>query len=436
MRHRITASRIALAHRCSWWARPDVELPTSEASRAALLGTALHEAAENEAEEIDEERVDATFRRAVGVPQPEILAAVSEGLRESERRHLALLVESWLDWWRQLEAEVGLDLPRREVAYAIDVDAGMARRLESAEHRDYSTCTDREVPGTLDLVIRLIPNASGTSGITLRVLDYKTGQGPHRCADHEEQLRWQAAAVALERGERVVAGILHITQDEAREDWGVEVDGFGALIVVEELRALLDELPRAEPRPGLHCEQMYCPARAVCPATRALLIAAEVPLDHRRRLPIVGPIQSAEQALAILVAGDLLEQWLEDRAKAVRAWADEHGGVQAPDGRVWRGREVERLTPRLDAEGGLEALRAALGADADKAIATKVSTSWERIEVALRGRQERERAASGRKPAMKYLIEEVREKLKSAGALKRSAFTQYKWEQPKAASKE
>jgi hypothetical protein len=157
-------------------------------------------------------------------------------------------------------------------------------------------------------------------------------------------------------------------------------------------------------------------------------VDAGVELEPRRRLPILGPVTSNDQAHAILVAAPMVEAWLSERVKAARAYADAYDGVRAPDGRVYRARAQKRETPRLDVDGALEALRAVLGPDADAAVKTKVSTSFDAIKEVIAARR-----ARGEKLPLKGTVDRARDALREIGALKVSEFETYDWadESPK-----
>lgn len=415
--HRLTASKIRLARRCSWWARPDVELPASTSSAAADLGTALHRVAEVEAD--DTADTDEAFRRLVCGGSEDDAARDLPGV---DRDALAALAAAWREWWADATSGraarlVALD---REWRAALDVDTGAGRTLPGEAPRDYSAALLSEIPGSHDLIAGRMPGP-GDDYSPCVVVDYKTGRGPHRLADHEDQLLHGAAASHDNgrKARRVSIAVAWVTPDGVRYEER-PVDGLELAIYVEELRRLLAELPTAEPRPGLHCDDFYCPARAVCPATRAALVAAEVEIEPRRRLPLVGPVRSNDQALALLTALPLLEEWIAERQRAVKVWADINGGVRSMDGRVYKARSQTRETPRLDVAGADSALAKVLGERTADAIEVERSTSWGKIKAAAK--------LAGIPQAQAE--REIREALRKAGALKVSKFDTYQWEKP------
>jgi hypothetical protein len=142
-----------------------------------------------------------------------------------------------------------------------------------------------------------------------------------------------------------------------------------------ELAATLRAIPVAPPKPGYHCRELFCPARAVCPVTVAALaeVAPQILSERVRRLPLVGPIDDNEHAAALLEGLPLLEAWIEERRKALKAFADEHEGVELEDGRVYAGRPTKSTSLRLDVKGADDALREVLGDRADEAISRSLT---------------------------------------------------------------
>jgi hypothetical protein len=425
MNHRLTASKVKLGRRCLWWARPDVELPASETSRAAELGTVFHEAAETEAEDEEGLRVDLLDGLFRGATRE---GSASVELSDKERAHLEALLSAWREWF----AGAGLGAVATEVALslAFKTHGTTGRTLTLEAPRAYaSACFDCEVPGTADIV-------GTTAEGRLFVGDYKTGRGPHTLAEHRDQLATLAAAASLDRveganAEPVEVAVIHVTPDGVRVD-SETLDPFDLAVHAAEVRDLHALIPTAEPSPGFHCEDMHCPARAVCPATRALLLDAKLGEGDRRRLPIVGPITSDEQARAVLVAESLVAAWIAERVAAAKIYADAVGGIKREDGAVFRGRELERETPKLEVKGALEALRSVFGEDVGKAYETKLACSLSgTIDSAAAAMKARLATESGRKVAKKHIVNDAREALRAVGALKVSKYTSYTWKKEK-----
>lgn len=413
-RHRLTASGIGLGRLCLWWARADITLPESDDTASATLGTALHETAESESDlNIDDESLEEAFRRLVRGGAEDDAGAT---LTPSARKQLAALASAWRDWWAAFEPAIDRSdecppLFSTELAFALDVDTGKARVLDGSGHRDYSDATAREVCGTIDLV--------SVIGGRPHVDDYKTGQGPHGVDDHLDQLLFGAAAQGIP--EPITIGIPWVTADGVRYD-SRTVRPMDLAIFVAELRGLVDVIPTATAKPGLHCAAMYCPAKAVCPETMRLAIGASIDLDTRRHLPLAGPITTNADAHAWLVALPLIEALLADRKKAARAFADEAGCVTAPDGSTYKAHEETRESPKLEVKGAREAL-AAIGLDA--AIEVTESLTWDAVQ-----EHGRRLKRAGEKVVLKDLVEDAKTVLREAGALKVGKFVKYRWKKP------
>ena len=208
-----------------------------------------------------------------------------------------------------------------------------------------------------------------------RSIDYKTGRGPHTFAEHADQVTFASVVTGAPD-----AAVVWVTPEGVRVD-REQVTAFARARLVHRLRELLDALPSAQPTPGLHCSELHCPARPACPATQAVLTVAAAPTDVRRRLPLVGPVESHEDAHALLVALPLIEAWAKERAAAAKLFADTSGGVRGPDGRVYRGRDEVRETAALDRPGAMDALRRALGDDGAAAVVEhSPRLTWTRLE--------------------------------------------------------
>lgn len=409
---KISASRIELGESCLWWARSDVSIPEHKAGRAAEVGTAAHEVFDSESD-IDEASVDERWRRAVlGEAEEE----AGQDLTDKERGVLASLVASW----RKSDLLRGVPWHMQEVAFAINPTRRTARMIPKGEQRDYSDVGPDEIPGTADVI-------GMTADGTIFVLDYKTGSRRHKFRDHERQLVFLATAVALVVGAHEVRAIAaHVKEDEVTCD-GHDVDSLDMGVMVAHLQDIQTKITDAEASPGLHCDDLYCPAKAVCPVTRALLATATVPLDSRTRLSIVGEIKSNEDALATLIAIPLVEAWIAQRKRDAKAFAD-RSPVVAPDGRTYGPRDQRKEIPVLEVRGAEEAIRGVLGVAADSAIKTERYTSWKLIGDAIRARR-----AAGEKIVIKDTEEHTRAALRSVGALKVSTYQKYEWRKAKEA---
>ncbi len=395
MKHHFSASKRRLLQRCAWWARPDVELPPWDPTEAAERGTALHRVAAGEAYE--------TVAEEYGYDVEE----------------LAELVAVWREWWPEF-VNGGLGgvtmAPhavhgRTEVPYAYDTATGAARELPGEGQRDYSDASETEVPGTADVVI-VDPHFVVT-------IDLKTGRPPKTLAEYREQLEHNALAATRVHGvEEAVIMVAHVTPAGVE----VDVDRLDALDLAGVAGALAAEvasIPNAEPRPGAHCRDLYCPALAVCPMTQTSL--ALVP--DVRRLPLVGEVENDADAALLIDALPRFEAWAKDRKAAMKRYVKgRDGGVVLPDGRIYTLEKATRETVRLDVRGALEALRSVLGAHTDEALTVRASK--ESIERAARV------AAGGKRGEVGRLKKEAIEALRAAGAVKVSVYDEPEIREP------
>lgn len=358
---RLTASRLPLARHCVFFARPDVEIPPEPRRRSSGIGSAFHALISGEIDSL----ADAADRYELTPDET-----------ETARR----LVDVW-------RADPVSSHPwRHEIAFAIDVETGVGRELADSDgHRDYSTVTDTEIAGTADLVMR--------SGGVAVVADTKTGMAD-RVEDVRENRQLRALALMTARAwgvDEAVIVVLHVTEDGVHETRH-RLDVFDLDDIEAEIRAAHRDIADAQPYPGEHCARLWCPARAVCPATMQAL--AQVAPDAPTRLSIRESLEHRETAHIALDALRVIEAAVEDYRREVREAADRHDGIPLPSGRVWRRCETSRTSINLDANGG-EAL--AILRDAGAGSAVTPSTSQKAIERALRdthglaGRELRER---------------------------------------------
>lgn len=394
MRHHLSASRIGVARRCLWWARPDVVLPERETTEASELGTALHEAAEEHAEDLEED-----LRAAAADGD---IAAIAErrGLAPAKAAELRALYDAWRDWWATYSGGAPW---RAEVPFAIDLATGEARELPSTGQRDYSAARETEIPGTVDVVLVEEDEAV--------VVDLKTGRPPKRVSMYWDQLLHGAIAARRVLGaERVRVVIAHVTPDGVETDKAA-LDGFDLDLALAELRATFaGAIESAEPRPGPHCKG--CPAAAVCPETSRAL--AEIAPDPDRRRLLSGPIEDVEHARILVQGLPLLKAWIKEREKALEAFASREP-VPLGEG-LWFGAVEHAGTERIEVDrAALEVIRRHLGAAADDAIEMKATKTG--IERGARAAL----VASGQKRGIGKLKDAVLEDLRKAGRVKRGA---------------
>jgi hypothetical protein len=237
--------------------------------------------------------------------------------------------------------------PLHEVAYAYDVETDTARVLPRASHRDYASVQPGEIPGTADLV------HVGADRVT--VADVKSGFQPHiEPVEQHRQLRFLALAAA--RAYMVDAAtiqILHINDGKLRATEATlnagELDAIAA-----EVRRLHRAIPEAQPRPGRHCTESWCPALAVCPSTQALAatVATEAALPPPHKLSVT--VDSDEHALWMAAAVPAAQKFLDAVNAAWKAHVKAKGGIALPNGKVFRQVDpMERVT--MTGRGAAEA---------------------------------------------------------------------------------
>lgn len=369
-----SASKLELALRCAWpWHPTSMPWPREAQSTAAERGNKAHEAAEHH----DPASAPSGYERARSVD--DVARVVVDDM----------IATGAIVW--------------REVALAVDPVTGTARVLPSRGARDYNARRPGEFVGTADLVA-VWPGR-------VEVADLKTGRKARegRAVD-SAQLRMLALAVSRIVGaDTVWVTLAHLDEDDYHTDPSM-IDAWD----LDEVRDQMAALSRAidsttqEPAPGRHCYAHYCPLRATCPATRAVLMRAEH--AARTRLPMLGDgPQSDEEARAWRVGLKLADEWV----RAGKARLDEYARrspVDLGDGTIYGLREESRETIDLTVPGAVAAVVELAGDDAIDRSTTKAA-----IERATRGRQERRgdgaRAARG-----------LYERLRELGAMRESRF--------------
>ena len=364
---RASASKFALLEHCGYFARPDVNPPREPPKVNRDAGSAL-QALVNHAsapDRFEEPSLD------------HLPKAVREEVRVTFDAYLGSDFAQY-----QWEPEVG---------FAYDTATDTARRLTMVHQRDYSSLRPGEVPGTPDAVYF----DDESNGVL--VADFKFGDGN---AAREELSRGQRdfnvlAAARAFGATQAIGYIVHLMPGGPR----VFLAGYDAAelaAIARRVARAVASIPDAEPRPGPHCHEMWCPARPVCPAgERALLALA--PGE-----PLRFAIERDDQAAALWTRIAVIRAACDAAEDAAKTYAREHDGFELGDGR--------RLTPcqeerdSIDLEGNPAAL-AVLPAGAAVPTATKAS-----IERALR--------ASGLKgKELAAQVEGVVNNLRSVGAV-------------------
>lgn len=353
----VSGSLLALLRQCAYPARDDLAPPPrEEPGRAAIVGTAAH----------------ARIAAALGLAEP-----LLDGLTDDERVTVSAQTIRAQEWLAQRALTTSAT---PEVAYAYDVIARRARRLQPRHARDYSDVDrTREIPCTLDVIAVLDPSRA-------LVIDWKTGRSAHvEPARDNAQLLLGALCARSHYGvSEVEVGIVYLGDgsEPARYSSAVvsdlELDAFA-----EELARLLSAIPAAEPRPGAHCTERYCRRLGQCPATSSTLVDVGQPEDAGKWPVVVDPsaIVSRAHAAWLLRAAKMASAVAAKAESAVRAYTESTTGtLDLGDGRVYG---PEPGPSRIDTRRALLVLMDE-GLDLD--IAAPRSTSRDSIGEALRAR--------------------------------------------------
>lgn len=245
--HRLTMSRMARAHACSFPFRIDVEVRERPSGKEARVGVGVHAYVDSVVKGLAHE---AALRVVEDVVSDPTEAAVAKSICEGPLR-------AWLASTEWTRSEVGL-------LYSAAADAAIdgPRRGDDG----YEDVSAMELRGTLDLV-RIEP-----ARIVLR--DAKTGKPP---ADRE-QLYAQAVAASRRWGKNVVEiGYVRALKTKVEE---LDVETLDADRLDEEagrIARVLRRLPVAQPVVNDKCD--WCEAKGACPeygAERAAATHAEL----------------------------------------------------------------------------------------------------------------------------------------------------------------
>ena len=296
---RVTASKIGLLAYCQAWARPEMQWDT-RSSEAADRGSRFHKAIADYT----------TMRERV---------EVEEDIRE-EYAHAC----DWVDSLRTFEGSLLIEVA---FAWCPDTDTGELIGTD----RDYSRAKGR-LCGTADLV--LVVKLDGKR-VAAMVWDWKTGDG----RGSGPQLRTLGLMVARALDiETVTVAALEVRKSGVTEVALEELDAFALAGVAGELAEQLAMVASAEPMPGSHCGELYCPARLSCPVGTAAtaevvqIIPAEA-LVRKADYHITDPIKTADQAIWTVDVLRLMGAWIDAKKDEIKGLVPEEGW-KADDGRV------------------------------------------------------------------------------------------------------
>ena len=319
---RASASKAGLLFDCQYFARPEAEWVWTT-SPAADRGTRFHKA---------------TAANVVGVnvvPDDDFAAEYAHAVK-------------WLD-------DYGRQHLRAEVAYAWDPQTDTARELTGVD-RDYSDARGG-FAGTADLVSVSKVTRSGYVG------DWKTGDG----SGAEAQLRALGLMVARANDlDTVTVEALEVTSSGVRSVCREDLDAFALATIAGELAEAIENIPHAEPTPGPHCSEKYCPARTTCPVGQSAaleLVPVGALVRHRMSASITGP----DHAVWVMDRVRLLESACKAIRDAVKEACPPEGWT-LDDGSVLR--EGTREVPRFDKAKAIALARARGATDEEIALCT------------------------------------------------------------------
>jgi hypothetical protein len=377
---KVSASRMGLFELCQYFARDDVEWPrVRPENKLGARGTAGHKLIEAHYERV-----------ALGQPLPNP-ADFTQALTRGDARYIQAVYR------RFTEDPVSRAQFRPERAFVYSVGSDSARSLPSTDRRNYIDLAPDEIPGTPDLT-----NAEPQNR-RVHVADIKLGEGNEsRGLLSDAQGDFNGLSVARNYdAETAVITELDLTLDGVRAKQ--RTLGPGALAAIAaKVRRLSLLVPKAEPQPGLHCTEMWCPIRGTCPASQRAQMALA---PDRTALEM--NIERPEQAARVLYAIRVIRAAADFAEAHLNAYVDDQPGqyIVLPDGRRYQRSETVQRTIDLSAPGAVDLLKGSGFGDA--IVAT---TSRERLEEVGRS----EGLVGG---ALDRLIEKVMDSLDSIGAI-------------------
>lgn len=351
----ISASKAELLKLCQYWARPDVAAHLSNATtREATQGTEVHAV------------IRACVARAPEKEWPGL--STLDGLRMWGQAHAWLKARSMtfmraevpLAW--DPTTDTGVDLSD----IVAELGLSGARPYSAPENwgriRSAAGLSEAAIPMTVDLI--------DIDHGAIVLYDWTTSWSAHAATDKTAQLSLNAVSVARAmKCDNVKIVRLAITTTELVETELATFDEFGLSAVAGEVMALLALVPEAQPQPGMHCTELYCPAKGACPATSETL-AQIVPPAQLARFKFTHEIESVEHAAAILPMYKLASSYVDMVGDGLREWAKSHGPIPTSHGKEW-GPGVRNM-PRFDSALALALLKQLGATEEQIAALTKV----------------------------------------------------------------
>ncbi len=307
---RATASKVGLLEHCLAWARPEMKWEWSS-SPAAERGTRFHRAIARYAVTREREHVEDDIAQ--------------------EYAHAC-------DWIDSLEI-IGKSYLEVEIAFAWDPVTDTAESIGT--DRDYSKAFGR-LGGTADLV--LVVKVDGKR-VAVMVWDWKTGSGENA----GPQLRTLGLMAARAYGvEHATVAALEVRASGVAEVAREELDSFALAGVAGELAEMIAAIATAEPQPGSHCGEMYCPARLHCPVGQVAMaqVVDVIPAERLVRRPdfrITDQIRTAEEAIWSVDVLRLMSAWVDAKKDEIKKLVPV-AGWRTDDGRV-----LKETTSKIEA---------------------------------------------------------------------------------------
>jgi PD-(D/E)XK nuclease superfamily len=311
----ISASKFALLRSCRYWARDDVPHGVDRGSAEASRGDEVHASIQ-------------AFVRREPIPEPttdEARTMWGHALRWLEARETPLEAEEPFAFDPTSGVGVMLSPILEELgatgqrAYA---DPETWAKIVEAHRLSGSA-----IPMTLDLI--------ESDGETATIYDWTTTSWAGGATDKRAQLSINALALSRSWGiEKVRIVRLVLTVDSLQEDALGTLEEFDFAQLEGEIGATLAAIPGSAPTPGLHCRELYCPDREVCPTTRGA-IEQVIPAASLVRFPFTREIQSMEHASALLPLARLASAYVEGVEDALKDYARQHGPIPTSPGKAW-----------------------------------------------------------------------------------------------------
>lgn len=301
----LSGSKLALLNHCLYPYRQDVVHPADPPGPQAQFGSCMHTLTEFQIR---------------GTPMPLDEAMRIHGVPESERPRVAAVWSVVLSWLADNQM-LGW---HPEQALAWDWRTDTARLLARAEHRAYDITAD-EVPTTLD-----VATMSGDEAVAI---DFKFGRSELDTYASQAEfvaLAWQRASGAAQARSRFVRFDEEGTEERSWSFDELALDAMSSRLS-ERIQAAHGE---PQPEPGPHCSDMYCPARASCPATMAVM-RSNVDLAPLADL-VAASIQTPEQAGAAYRKLRLVKDAVKLVEERIRSVVEEQGEAPTAPGKVLR----------------------------------------------------------------------------------------------------